>query len=409
MQVRQQTHLGEQEARNLSGTTIRWSGGLMIAGLLLLGLGVVFGFMRGDKLAYFFHAYLVAFCFYLSISLGGLFFVALQHAARAGWSVAVRRVGEIIAANILLMVVLFLPLLVPILMGNTALYEWLDPQVVAADHILQAKSRYLNLPFFTARALVYFGIWCTLAWFFWRRSLEQDQTGSPDLSLRMERVSYPALILFALTVTFAAFDWLMSLTPHWFSTIFGVYYFSGCAVGFLAAVILVLFVLQRLGLLVSSVNVEHYHELGKLLFAFIVFWGYIAFSQYMLIWYANVPEETAWYLPRQKHSWAAVSLILIFGHLFLPFLGLLSRSAKRNPAILAGWAAWILVMHWLDLQYVVMPHIITDGSPVAPVDLCCMAGMGAVFAAGLLLLAGDRALTPVKDPRALESLGFENS
>ena len=124
----------------------------MIAGLLLLGLGVVFGFMRGDKLAYFFHAYLVAFCFYLSISLGGLFFVALQHAARAGWSVAVRRVGEIIAANILLMVVLFLPLLVPILMGNTSLYEWLDPQVVAADHILQAKSRYLNLPFFTARA-----------------------------------------------------------------------------------------------------------------------------------------------------------------------------------------------------------------------------------------------------------------
>lgn len=381
----------------------------MIAGLLLLGLGVVLGFMRGDKLAYFFHAYLVAFCFYLSISLGGLFFVALQHASRAGWSVAVRRVGELIAANTLLMVVLFLPLLIPILMGNSSLYEWLDPQIVAADHILQAKSRYLNLPFFATRALVYFGIWCALVWFFWRRSLEQDQTGSPDLSLRMERVSYPALILFALTVTFASFDWLMSLTPHWFSTIFGVYYFAGCAVGFLAFIILSLFVLQRMGVLTSSVNIEHYHELGKLLFAFIVFWGYIAFSQYMLIWYANVPEETAWYLPRQEHSWAAVSLILIFGHLFIPFLGLLSRSVKRRPAMLAGWAVWILVMHWLDLQYVVMPSVIPDGFPVAPIDVCCMFGMGGVFVAGLLVLAGDRSLTPVKDPRALESLGFENS
>lgn len=381
----------------------------MIAGLVLLGLSVVLGFMRGDKLSYFFHAYLVAFCFYLSISLGGLFFVALQHAARAGWSVAVRRVGEIIAANTLLMVVLFLPLLIPILMGNTSLYEWLDTQIVTADEILHAKSRYLNLPFFTVRALVYFGIWCALVWFFWRRSLEQDQTGSPDLSLRMERVSYPALILFALTVTFASFDWLMSLTPHWFSTIFGVYYFAGCAVGFLAFIILSLFVLQRMGVLTSSVNIEHYHELGKLLFAFIVFWGYIAFSQYMLIWYANVPEETAWYLPRQEHSWAAVSLILVFGHLFLPFLGLLSRSVKRRPAMLAGWAVWILVMHWLDLQYVVMPSVIPEGFPVAPIDVCCMFGMGGVFLAGLLVLAGDRSLTPVKDPRALESLGFENS
>jgi hypothetical protein len=409
MQVRQQTHFGEQEARSLSGATVRWSGGLMIAGLLLLGLGVVLGFMRGDKLTYFFHAYLVAFCFYLSISLGGLFFVALQHAARAGWSVAVRRVGEIIAANTLLMVVLFLPLLVPILMGNASLYEWLDLELVTADPILDAKSRYLNLPFFTARALLYFGIWCALVWYFWRKSLEQDHTGSPDLSLRMERVSYPALILFALTVTFASFDWLMSLTPHWFSTIFGVYYFSGCAVGFLAFAILCLYVLQRLGFLTSSVNTEHYHELGKLLFAFIVFWGYIAFSQYMLIWYANVPEETVWYMPRQEHSWAVVSLILIFGHLFVPFLGLLSRSAKRRPAILAGWAAWMLVMHWLDLQYIVMPNIIPEGFPVAPIDVCCMFGMGGVFVAGLLVLAGDRSLTPVKDPRALESLGFENS
>ena len=133
-------------------------------------------------------------------------------------------------------------------------------------------------------------------------------SGDANLTLRMERVSYPALLLFAVTITFAAFDWIMSLTPHWYSTIFGVYYFAGAVVGFLAAVILALITLQKTGHLTSTVTLEHYHELGKLLFAFIVFWGYIAFSQYMLIWYANIPEETVWYLPRQKAEWITVSL-----------------------------------------------------------------------------------------------------
>ena len=266
----------------------------------MLALALVFGFMRGDTLHYFLHAYLVSFCFYLSISLGALFFVALQHASRAGWSVAVRRVAEIMAANTLVMAVLFLPILLPLLFGNTALYQWLDPAVVAADHVLAGKSAYLNLPFFVVRAVAFFAVWGGLVWYFWRRSLEQDDSGDANLTLRMERVSYPALLLFAVTITFAAFDWIMSLTPHWYSTIFGVYYFAGAVVGFLAAVILALITLQKTGHLTSTITLEHYHELGKLLFAFIVFWGYIAFSQYMLIWYANIPEETVWYLPRQQ-------------------------------------------------------------------------------------------------------------
>lgn len=399
----------DQDRLSLPDSALRLSRILIVVGVLLLLLALVFGLLRGDALRYFYHAYLVSFCFFLSISLGGLFFVALQHASRAGWSVAVRRVAELLAANTLPMAVLFLPVLVPALLGSSRLYPWTDPDVVQGDAILAGKAAYLNLPFFTARAVAYFAVWGALVWYFWRRSLEQDESGDARLTLRMERVSYPALLLFAVTVTFAAVDWIMSLTPHWYSTIFGVYFFAGAAVGCLAAVILVLVALQRTGRLLDSVTTEHYHELGKLLFAFTIFWGYIAFSQYLLIWYANIPEETAWYLPRQQGGWVSVAVILLFGHLLIPFLGLISRQAKRRPAVLAGWAAWLLVMHWLDVHYLIMPNVEITGLPVGPIDLFCLAGLGLLYLAGFLLWAGNRPLTPVRDPRLGESLGFENS
>jgi hypothetical protein len=379
-----------------------------LAGGAVLLLALVVGWLQEDSLKYFFHAYLVSFSFYLSISLGALFFVVLHHACRAGWSVSVRRVSEVLAANTLLMAVLFLPILIPVLLGSTALYEWCDPEVVRGDHVLEGKQSYLNLPFFALRAVVYFGVWGGLTWYFWRRSLEQDKSGDVGLTLKMERLSYPAILLFALTITFAAFDWLMSLTPHWYSTIYGVYYFSGAVVGFLAIVILALIGLQATGRLASTVTAEHYQELGKLLFGFIIFWGYIAFSQYMLIWYANIPEETTWYLPRQQGSWAAVSLILLFGHLLIPFFGLMSREVKRRKALLGFWAAWLLVVHWLDVQYLVMPHVKPDGVPLGLIDLCCVVGIGLLYAAGALWFAGDRSLIPMRDPRLGESLGFEN-
>jgi hypothetical protein len=404
-----QISTGEREVRSLSAPAARSGWILIVVGVAVLCLALVLGARRGDAYHYFFHSYLVSFCFYLSIALGGLFFVALQHASRAGWSVAVRRVAEVIAANTLVMAILFLPILVPLLLGNTALYHWLDRAAVAEDHVLFGKRAYLDLGWFVVRAGGFFLVWGALVWYFWRRSLQQDVTGDAGLTLRMERVSYPALLLFGVTITFAAFDWIMSLTPHWYSTIFGVYYFSGAAVGFLAAVILALFVLQQTGHLTSTITLEHYHELGKLLFAFVVFWGYIAFSQYMLIWYANIPEETAWYLPRQRGPWVTVSVILLLAHLFVPFFGLMSRGVKRRPAVLAFWAAWLLAAHWLDVHYLIMPNVQPTGVPVSLIDLCCMAGMGVVFVAGLLLFAGRRSLTPTKDPRLGESLGFENT
>ncbi len=375
-----------------------------------VALGIAFALSRLDEngLRYFYHAYLVSFTFYLSISLGALFFVMLQHATRAAWSVTVRRLAEIVSANIVYLAVLFLPILLPMFFGESRLYEWVDAEVMAEHEVLAHKSPYLNVPFFSVRCAIYFIVWIGMAFYFRRQSLAQDTSGDPALTVRMERFSPVALLLFAASVTFASFDWLMSLEPAWFSTIFGLYFYSGTVVAFLAVVILFALALNRSNCLVSIITVEHYHDLGKLLFAFVVFWGYIAFSQYMLIWYANIPEETVWYLARQDGPWAGVSIVLLFGHLLIPLLGLVSRSAKRKTAILAFWALWMLVFHWIDIYWLVMPSLDAEQLPGGLVDVCCLVGLGGLYLAGTLHLAGDRPLVPLKDPRLGDSLAFEN-
>jgi hypothetical protein len=378
------------------------------AGIVCLAVGWTLGAVRNDGLRYFYHAYLVNYCFYLSIALGSLFFVALHHVTRAGWSVAVRRLAEFLAADMVLLAVLFLPILVPMLFGNQSLYPWTDPAVVSRSEPLQHKASYLNVPFFAVRCALYFAFWWAMSRFFFIRSLKQDQSGDPRLTTQMERVSGPALLLFALTVTFASFDWLMSLQPTWFSTIFGVYFFSGAAVGALGAIILAAVALRSIGRLTSAMTAEHYHDLGKLLLGFVIFWGYIAFSQWMLIWYANLPEETNWYLPRQTGPWFWVSAALWIGNLALPFFGLLSRRVKRRPALLAFWAAWLLAFHWLDLYWLVMPNVSVDSLPLGPLDLALLAGLGCLYLAGVLHTIGHHALIPIQDPRLAESLAFEN-
>jgi len=392
--------------------------GAIGAGLLIVG--VVLGTTQEEGLRYFFHAYLTSFAFLLSISLGALFFVALQHATRAGWSVTVRRLAELLAANMPLLLVLFLPVLLSVLVAggelnvggqawHDPLYEWNHPEAVAANPLLAHKAPYLSADWFAARAVVYFAIWILAARFYLRRSRQQDENREPAATLAVERVSPVVLLLFALSVTFASFDWLMSLAPEWFSTIFGVYYFSGAAVGSLAVMILAAVALQARGLLAESITTEHYHDLGKLLFAFVFFWGYIAFSQYMLIWYGNIPEETQWYLVRQEGAWRGLSVVLLFGHLLIPFLGLISREAKRRKALLAFWAAWMLVFHWLDVYYLVMPSLGTTGLPLGAIDACCLMGLTVIYLGGLRWIAADRPLVPLADPRRSEALGFEQN
>jgi len=399
----------DQDRTTLSGVPRAVAPALAVGGGVALAVAFALAWSRDASLRDFSASYLISFCFFLSISLGALLFVALQHLVRAGWSVTVRRLAELLAANVSCLAILFLPILVPLLVGRSGLYEWSDPEAVAADKLLEAKAAYLNVPFFAIRAGVYFLVWGLLGRFFLVQSSRQDDSGDPGLTRRMERASAATLILFALTVTFASFDWLMSLEPAWFSTIFGLYFFSGAVVAFFAALILLALGLQAGGWLTSSITTEHYHELGKLLLGFIIFWGYMAFSQYMLIWYANLPEESVWYLARQTGPWTWLSVGLLFGHLLIPFFGLLSREVKRRRILLGGWAAWMLVVHWIDLYWLVMPTFAPEHLPFGLIDVCCIIGVGCLFLAGLLGVARGRALVPLKDPRLHESLVFENS
>jgi len=280
------------------------------------------------------------------------------------------------------------------------------------DSLTLEKRLYLNVPFFLIRWIVYFALWGGLAVFYYRLSVAQDEHGNPLATLHLQAVSGIAAVLFGLSLTFAAFDLIMSLDAHWFSTIFGVYVFSGAIVGFLALLILILMGLQRCGLLTHSVRVDHYHDLGKLLFGFVFFWGYIAFSQYLLIWYGNIPEETSWLIRRgmavqDPNAWSWIILLLLFGHFLLPFAGLLSRYVKRHRAGLAFWAGWILVLHWIDVYWLVMPELTTSYRPLL-VELACLIGLGSLFAAALARRAVGPSLVPIKDPRLSESLSFHN-
>ena len=349
--------------------------------------------------------YLVTFAFFLSISLGGLFFVLLEHCTRAGWSVVARRVAEAVAANVWVMAIL----VIPVVLGMDHLYHWTDAAAVAHDPLLEAKVGFLNPTFFMIRLAIYFLIWGALATFLHRTSVAQDASGDPALTLRMERVSAPGMVLFALSLNFAAFDLLMSLDPHWFSTIFGVYYFAASVVAFFAVMPKIIYGLQMRGILKNAITVEHYHDFGKLLFAFVVFWAYIAFSQYMLIWYANVPEETEWFLKRQTGEWTTVSLLLIFGHFVLPFLLLVSRFIKRRPLLLAITGGFVAAMCWVDMYWLVIPEFSPGIARFGLLDILCFLGMNGVWSAAVVWRLSRHSAIAEKDPRLEESLVFESA
>jgi hypothetical protein len=319
---------------------------------------------------------------------------------------------------------------------------------------LDDKGGYLTISWFVLRLAGYFAVWVFLAWYFRSRSIRQDADGDVKWSRRMERMSVPGMIAFGLTVTLAAVDLLMSLNPRWCSTIIGVYFFAGSALGGLVVLTLLALWLQAAGKLNDAITAEHYHDLGKLTLAFVIFWGYIAFSQYMLTWYANMPGETQFYMPRQIGPWAGVSLALLFCQLLIPMFGLLSRHAKRHPLVFTFWAVWLLGAHLLDLYWLIMPDVFIQripqavgalpGTPLpealkqllasdqsvyqvsqqhqafmqlvrAPLGpaavgmvLALVVGLGGMFVAATLWFLQRAPLAPVRDPRLPESLNFEN-
>ena len=399
------------ESQDLQGERLtldvapRWAAIAAVIGLCGLGLAALLAVTTDGGAETFFRSYLVNFMFVLSLALGGLFFVLISHLTRAGWSVALRRIAEVVAWTVVPLSLLS----VVLLFGIHELYEWSHEEAVADDALLQHKRPYLNQPFFIARICFYFIVWSAIAIYVNRKSVQQDASGDPQITLQLEKFSAPATIFYAMTVTFAAFDLMMSLYPHWYSTIYGVYYFSGCVLGFFALVPVLLALLRAGGRMQRIVTAEHYHDLGKLMFAFVVFWAYIAFSQYMLIWYGNIPEETIWYETRQQGPWLWIGLLLLFGHFILPFLWLMSRHPKRRGAVLLAAALWLLAMHWFDLFYLVMPEVRPTGSPFRLMDLACLVGLVGLFFAATFWRMGRVKLIPVKDPRLGESLRFENA
>ncbi|MBL8148804.1 MAG: hypothetical protein JNN15_02625 [Blastocatellia bacterium] len=354
----------------------------------------------------FYFSYLVSFVYVLSICLGALFFVMIQYVTTSGWSVTVRRLAETVMVNVDILAVLF----IPVAIGIPTLFHWSHPEVVNKDLLLQKKAGYLNTTFFIVRAVIYFLVWILLTKQIYGNSVSQDQNGNPSHTQTNAKWSAPGILLLFITGSFAAFDWLMSLDPHWYSTIFGIYFFSGGGVSFVALLIVIAILLRRSGYLEKAITVEHYHDLGKLLFAFTVFWTYIAFSQYFLIWYANIPEETIWYIHRFEGSWKAVSVFLPLGHFLFPFFALISRTAKRHLVFLPAMALWILFAHYVDIYWMVMPTHAHHGPNIKFLflDLATLAAVvgtvGFVFVSRL----GKNAIVPVRDPFLEESLKFEN-
>lgn len=355
------------------------------------------------------YSYLFGFTTTLSLGLGAIAFVLLQHVTRAGWSVVLRRIPETLIALMPLFIILF----VPIAILSHDIFPWTHADHI--DAILEKKIGFLNEPFFLIRSFAYLLSWSIIGVWFYRVSLAQDEGGKFQLTKNMQAFSAPAIIIFGLTLTFASVDWLMSLQPHWYSTIFGVYFFAGCLLFALAFTTLMAMILQRAGFLRGVITGDHYHDLGKLMFGFTIFWAYISFSQFMLYWYGNVPEEIEFYAHRLHHGWDVISWGLPISNFFIPFFGLMSRALKRVKFVLTINCLWVIAVHLVDLYWLIIPAYndpaVKDGPPhlhVSLADILATVGMLSLFMGAFLFVLSRRKIVAAGDPRLPESLAFEN-
>jgi hypothetical protein len=361
------------------------------------------------------YSYLAAFAYVTSLVVGTLIFLMIGHVMNAAWVVALRRVQEAIVAALPVLGVLF----VPIAVAAGTVYPWVEPPADTPEHLehlLDHKRPYLNLPFFVARAIACFVVWIVAAELLRRWSLVRDRRAQSEaeidhkaISARMRAVSAAMLPLVGLCLTFAAFDWLMSLEPAWFSSMFGVYYFAGGFLGGLALLTLLAYTSRRAGLLAEELTDFHFHALGRLLLAFVIFWAYIAFFQAMLIQIANRPEEVTFYLRRLEGRWIWVCYALIIGHFAAPFALLLPRSVKFRPRLLAGIAIWILFIHYIDIYWLVLPALHEHGATPHWLDIAALIGVAGVAMAFAAWRQRGLSALPEGDPRLLEALKYRSA
>lgn len=407
----------EKEAIELPASWKNKPAILFAAGLGLLVIGAVLGmFAQGNDQStssiafkFFAHSYLANFMFVMTIALGALFFILVQFVVRSGWSSSIRRIAELLMSTIPFLAFLFVPIIALLYANNGTLYEWNVPENVHSS-VIKAKidAGYLTRNYFTLRAILYFGLWTLMGTWFYSQSRRQDESGDIEHSISRQKWAGPCIMIFALSVSFAAFDWVMSIDADWYSTIFGVYLFAAGMMSFFATMILLGRALLKAGKLKSLVNTEHFHDMGKFMFGFIMFWSYIAFSQLLLYWYGNIPEETFWFKVRLEDGWQYLAYGLIPLHFAIPFLGTMSRHVRRHAAGLAFWAVWVIVVHWLDMTFLVMPN-------AGPLSLIPMVGhflgglgMASIFLAFFIVRASNVPLVAMRDPRLPEALTYTN-
>jgi hypothetical protein len=373
------------------------SRGLMLGGIGLAGLAAGFFLARET----FWQSYLIAYIFWINITIGSLAVLMVQHLSGGKWGLVARRVLEASSRTLPVMAVLFLP----IALNLPELYAWARPEA-AGDPLIQTKASYLNANFFYLRAVLYFVIWGALIFLLNRWSREQDDRpaqlpGPADRRFRV--LSGPGLVLYVLTVTFMSVDWVMSLDPHWYSTIFGILTIGGQGLASMAFAILVLAQLARARPMAQVADADAFHDLGKLMFAFVMLWAYFSVSQLLIIWSANLPEEIPFYLERLHGPWYPVSVLVLIGQFALPFLLLLSQNFKRNPRIVARIAFWILLMRVVDIAWTIGP-VFREGSGLHWLDFAAVLGMGAVWSFFFFRSLGSRAVVPARDPYLKEAL-----
>ena len=342
----------------------------------------------------FFHSYVFAFSFWAGISIGSLALLMLQHLTGGGWGFVIRRVLEASTRTLPLILLLF----VPIVLGAHSIYLWTHQEELEKHPVLLEKAKYLNLSFFTVRSAIYFGIWLVLAYFLNRWSLLQDRTADRQYLKRMRVLSGPGMVLLIFTVTFASIDWFMSLDPEWSSTIYGFIYVAAWALSGLAFTIAVMAALSKQAPMDDVVGQYHFHDLGKLLLALVMLWTYFAFSQFLIIWSGNLPEEIRWYHPRIHGAWGAIALMVVVLHFAFPFLFLLSRSFKRDAGKLVIVAVLILVMRLLDFYWMITPNFTGEHFHFSWMDLVAPIGMGGLWLGLFARELTRRALVPINDP-----------
>jgi len=375
-----------------------WRGRALIVGLIGAVLTIAGFFLVSPE--QFYRSYLWSYVFYVGVSLGCLAWLMLQYLTGGAWGIVIRRPAEAAARTLPLIALLF----IPIAIGIPYLYQWAHPNIVAADEALKHKQAYLNVPFFIGRAVVYLLGWSFLGWFFNRWSLIQDRDANPRAQSKMAALAGPGLIFWVFSITFMATDWVLSLDPHWFSTMFGLLFVAGQGLSSMAFLITVMVLLSYREPMSRVLTPRHLHDLGKLMLALVMTWAYFSFSQFLIIWAGNLPDEIPWYLERLRGGWQYVALLLVVGHFALPFALLLSRDLKRNFKLLAGISLFILFMRYVDVYWLVAPDFLKGSLGVSWMDITAPIGIGGIWLAYFLMQLEKRPLLPVNEPEIEEAL-----